>query len=165
MCPAEPFSGGSRRDASEQTGTGSDLLEPDRVTSSIVDVLATPLAVLDEAGVILRANDAWRALDEAASPLGGATTEGTNCLWACDVAEGAGTEEAKAIAAGIRAVASSEQSGFALGYSRRSADENRCFVVRARGFAPLVPFASCLRSKTSLHANKPRKSPNGCRPS
>lgn len=131
MCPAERYSGSSPRDASEQAGTGSDLLEPERITSSIVDALATPLAVLDETGTILRTNDAWRALDKTASPFGGATAEGANCFWACDVAEGAGADDAKAIAAGIRAVASSERSDFTLGYSPRSADDNRCFVVRA----------------------------------
>ncbi|NJN97256.1 MAG: PAS domain-containing protein [Anaerolineales bacterium] len=82
-----------------------------------LDALPAHICVLDENGVILAVNQAWREYTQAHPPLLAPYPEGTNYLDICDRASGPGSAEAAAFAAGIRAVLRGEVEQFSLEYA------------------------------------------------
>lgn len=75
-----------------------------------LDWLACQVAVLDAAGIVLLANQAWR--NERRSGLGAQVTEGHDYLAACDRASGPDRLDGMALAAGIRQVIAGERKQF-----------------------------------------------------
>jgi len=121
-----------QRDAAEEL-----LKQEKQFARSTVDALPTHIAILDEDGVILDTNSAWRAFgSEHANPGGIASrnAEGTNYLASCDAAAGAGSEDAASFAAGVRAVVRRQRDEFRMEYAAHSPSERRWFVARVTRF-------------------------------
>ena len=106
---------------------------------STVDALTTHIATLNDRGVIIDANAAWREFADSDPnrtspgpmrrlPVGG------NCLSLCDEAAGRGDRDAAAFAAGVRAVLRGQQDEFRIEYPAHSPAGRRWFVARARRF-------------------------------
>jgi PAS domain S-box-containing protein len=130
------------RDITARKQTEAALHESERFARATVDALAEEIAILDETGMIIAVNHAWRAFAIANIPpdMSAKVAEGVNYLAVCDHARGANAQEAAAIAQGIRAVMSGEQEEFSLEYPCPSPNEQRWFhvhVTRFPGDGPL----------------------------
>ena len=104
--------------------------------SSILDSISDHIGVLDRNGVILSVNRAWREFggDNAPPPRYRQDDIGTNYLALCDGATGAGAEDARPLAAGIRRVASREIDEYTLEYPCPRPDEEHWFLARVTRF-------------------------------
>ena len=106
----------------------------------LLDSISAHVALLDQQGVILDVNRAWRRFEEENSPGGQVSSLGVNYLELCDSAGGPGFETAKGVANGLRAVISGELQEFALEYPCHSPTQKRWFnvrVVRMLGNGPM----------------------------
>lgn len=97
---------------------------------SVIDSLTAHVCVLDENGIILTVNDAWRKFAAANPPVKSNICEGTDYLAVCDNVQGEEAEMAHAFAEGIRSVLQGETDLFSLEYPCHSEDEERWFVAR-----------------------------------
>jgi signal transduction histidine kinase/ActR/RegA family two-component response regulator len=90
------------------------LRESEAFNVAVLDSLAAHIAVVDESGVIVAVNNAWRQFAVSNSAPGQAANPvGANYLAVCDhAANSAGAEDALRAAAGIRAILAGEQSSF-----------------------------------------------------
>lgn len=111
------------------------LRESERFAHSTVDALSAPIAILDEAGVIIAVNRAWRSFAEVNDALPLNVCEGANYLAVCDAALGAGAEQAATFAVAVHAVMRGEQQEFSLEYPCHSPDQQRWFNVRFTRFS------------------------------
>ena len=102
--------------------------------AAILKALPAHVALLDNQGVILSVNEAWRRFTGAKALQGPDYGIGQNYLELCDRAQGDGSAEAHQAAAGIREVLRGAAKEFALDYSCGSAAEPRWFRLTA---APL----------------------------
>ena len=113
--------------------------------ASFLDELPEEAAVVEESGIIVAANEAWRrfARDNGGDP--GEVSEGANYLGVCEGARGEQSEYARSFAAGLHAVLSGAEEHFALEYPCHSPNERRWFagsVERlADGDAPMALVA------------------------
>jgi len=129
--------------ALEKSATRKELHESERFAHATVDALSSHLAILDETGAILAINRAWRefAVVNSEGKTDFNLCEGANYLTVCDTAKGKDSEEASAMAAGIRAVMSGAKNEFLLEYPCHAANEERWFTARVTRF----PGAGALR--------------------
>jgi PAS domain S-box-containing protein len=95
----------------------------------ILDALAGPVAVLDQAGTIIAVNRAWHEFGQA-NQADGAGHIGTNYVGICDRVVGVDAACARDAAAGIRSVLAGQQT-FSLDYPCHSPTERRWFQLRA----------------------------------
>jgi len=122
------------RDITARKRATEALRESERLAQATVDALSAHIAVLDDAGAIIAVNQAWRAFAVANPPVLDSVNEGAHYLAVCDTAKGSDSEEAAAVAAGIRAVMSGTQSTFEMEYPCHSPDTQRWFVCRVSRF-------------------------------
>ncbi len=125
---------GVHTDVTEQKQAEQALAESERFARSTLDALSAHLAILDDKGLILATNRAWREF-ALANSVKSEVGVGANYLDTCDHASGPGGEEALAVGAGIRSVIRGEQRDFALEYPCHSLLEKRWFIARATRFA------------------------------
>jgi PAS domain S-box-containing protein len=125
---------GAHIDITEQELSQAALAESERFSRSVLDSLSAHIAILDESGTVIAVNKIWREFALANSANGGVGV-GANYLEACDTASGACSEEAAAVARGIRAVSGGDQEDFSLEYPCHSPTEKRWFVVRVTRFS------------------------------
>lgn len=104
--------------------------ECEHIGNSALDALSAHVAVLNEDGLILLVNTAWRKFAVANAPVRSNVNEGSNYLSVCDAAEGRDSDGAHEFAQGIRAVARGEMEEFVIEYPCSSAHEVRWFVGR-----------------------------------
>ncbi len=119
-------------------GVGARARNEEQFARSTLDALPAHVAILDDHGVILDTNAAWREF-AAASPAKGAGTfrpaqVGDNYLAVCDEAGGRGFPEAAACAGGIRAVVRGTIPAFAQEYPVPAGGQQRWFVCRVTRF-------------------------------
>lgn len=116
------------------------LREAEQFASSLIDSFTSHVCVLDTSGRIVAVNQAWKAFHEANFPgEDGAPGPsnyflGANYLATCDLACGPDSEEAKAMAAGIRAVCAGDLDSFTLDYPCHSPGQQRWFCARVTRF-------------------------------
>ena len=99
-----------------------------------LDSLTAHIAILDEAGGIVEVNDAWRRFAQSNSQCTTGLDVGANYLSVCERSRGRNSEEAAAVAGGIRSVMAGETNEFRLEYPCHSPKEQRWFIVRVTGF-------------------------------
>ncbi len=97
--------------------------------SAILNALPTHIALLDSQGRIIAVNGAWRRFGTANEFLALESGVGLNYLQVCDEAHGASSEEAKAVAAGLRSVLDGETPSFSLEYPCNAPNEPRWFQL------------------------------------
>jgi diguanylate cyclase (GGDEF)-like protein/PAS domain S-box-containing protein len=97
--------------------------------AAILDALPAYIALVDMAGLIVSANQAWRRLASAGSHHGPGHRIGSNYLEICKNARGAGAAQARKIAAGLRTVLDGHSRTFALEYSTHSPTQRRHFLL------------------------------------
>lgn len=107
-----------------------------------LDLVGAPVALLDEHGVVVRVNQAWRnvAAEGGAQPQDPQCGVGANYLAVCEAAVGVDAFGARAVAEGIRGVLSGQYPTFSLDYPCNTANGTRWFRVtvspRRRGKIP-----------------------------
>ncbi len=99
-----------------------------------LDALTAHIAILDESGGIVEVNDAWKRFARCNSQNTAGLDVGANYLSVCERSRGRNSEEAAAVAGGIRAVMAGETNEFRLEYPCHSPKEERWFIVRVTGF-------------------------------
>ena len=112
---------------SDQGGSDSDQ------TRIILDALSAHVAILDQNGLILDTNRAWREFARSNGLPFRPDTLNMNYLDVCDRAAEQGDEKAREVAEGIRNVIRGEVHEFATDYPCHSADQRRWFYLRAVG--------------------------------
>jgi PAS domain S-box-containing protein len=100
-----------------------------------LDSLSAHIAIIDESGIIVAVNKAWRHFAQASGVTGQNYAEGVNYLRVCDSATGAYSEEAAPFAEGVRSVLSGRREKFELEYPCHSPSERRWFIARVTPFA------------------------------
>ena len=106
---------------------GSKSTGPDR---TLLDSLSAHVAILNEHGVIVEVNRAWKRFEEANSPDGRMVSLGMNYLSVCESVRGPDSKEAEAVAAGLKAVIAGDLQEFAVEYPCHSPGRQRWFNVR-----------------------------------
>ncbi len=115
------------------------LRESNRFLRATLDALSANIALLDEQGLILLVNNAWRDFAAQNGILTENVSEGRNYLDVCDHANGTNTEEAIPFADGIRAVLAGAVESFMLEYPCHSPNEDRWFIGRVTPFPGVGP--------------------------
>ena len=110
-------------------GTGKNGSQPRHLSSKdgLVNALPANTALIDGNGVIISVNDKWRDFARANFFQSEDLGVGDNYLRICDDAQGDGSADARAAAAGIRAVISGTEDEFTLEYPCHSPSELRWF--------------------------------------
>jgi len=123
------------RDITWRKQAQTALDEACRFNQATIDGLSAHLCVLDEQGVIVNVNRAWRAFAEANPPIPPNYGLGQNYLELCDRAQGEHAEEAQPFAAGLRAVMLGQAEQFSLEYPCHSPDGGKhWFIARVNRF-------------------------------
>ncbi|MTV48420.1 response regulator [Heliobacillus mobilis] len=109
---------------------GNMKSELDKIARSVVDSLTTQIAILDETGVVIAVNQAWRdfALKNGFDPDDSGV--GLNYLAVCEATDGDDASDAARFGAGIRAVMKGQLEEYAQEYPCHSPVEQRWFVGR-----------------------------------
>lgn len=97
---------------------------------AVLDSLTAHVAIIDEAGVIIETNAAWKRYAEANAINIRPDAVGINYLALCDQAQGPEAETARRAAAGIRAVATGEIPEFVMDYKYHSGKDGLWFNMR-----------------------------------
>ncbi len=121
-------------DITDRKHTEDQLRETERFTQATLDSLSIHICVLDENGVILTTNQAWRDFADANGTMDPQYYRGVNYLDVCDTATGKDSAGASAFAEGIRRVMRQEIYQFSLEYTCDSPWENRWYVANVTRF-------------------------------
>jgi PAS domain S-box-containing protein len=110
------------------------LRESERFNRATLDALGANLAVLDERGLILATNKAWREFAEANATDWHGVSEGTNYLAVCEKAAARGNQDAAKTLNGIREVMADMRQTWVHEYPCHSPSEKRWFYCRVTRF-------------------------------
>ena len=103
--------------------------------AAILNALPAHIALLDAQGIIISINEAWRRFAGTSAVHGPNYGIGLNYLEVCDMAQGAGSSEARQIAQGIRWVLSGGKESFSIEYPCHSPTDQRWFLFTATPLA------------------------------
>jgi serine phosphatase RsbU (regulator of sigma subunit) len=112
----------------------------DQLAKTVLNALSANIAILDENGVILETNEAWREYATAGEMEGPVDSIGINYLELCDATTGKEAKYASKVAAGIRSVISGEIKEFLYDYPCHGPDGRHFYyirVVRVAGSEPM----------------------------
>jgi PAS domain S-box-containing protein len=122
---------GAFQDITERKQTELRLRDSEAFNVGVLDSIVDQIAVLDERGVIVAVNHAWRRFaEDNGAPWLGHRVLGMSYLAACGGPEArAGGAEASSAHAGIRAVLSGAERQFQMEYPCHSSTEQRWFQM------------------------------------
>jgi PAS domain S-box-containing protein len=121
-------------DVTERLAAEAALRESERVVRAALDSLTAHIAILDERGVILAVNEAWRSFgveNGLARERGGV---GVSYLEVCDRVRGAEAKDASALATAMREILLGSRALYEAEYPCHSPTEQRWFMVRITPF-------------------------------
>ena len=98
---------------------------------TVLDSLSAHIAIVDETGVILDTNQAWRDFAVKSGMPPGTDSIGDNYLEICNAATGEAGDNARAVADGIRKVIDGQAETFLLDYPCHDPDAPHWYYVRA----------------------------------
>jgi len=111
------------------------IIEPfdfsDHLAKTVLNSLSANIAILDQNGVIIVTNQAWRDYATANEMEGPVDSIGVNYLELCDATTGKEAKDARAVAAGIRSVIRGETSEFLYDYPCHGPDGLHFYYIRA----------------------------------
>ncbi len=120
-------------DVTERKRAEETLRESQRFLRSSLDALESHIAVIDESGVILEVNAAWRNFAQANQFVGSEYGVGANYLEVCD-AWTSECGEGQEIAKGLRDIIAGKRDRFRFEYPCHSPTEPRWFLMQATRF-------------------------------
>ena len=130
-----------------------DLEQTLALRSFAFDRLSANAVVLDDAGVIVDTNEAWRLFAHLNDGPIRTTGPGVNYLDVCDRAAASGTAGAATTAAGLRAILHGESEHFDIEYPCPSPAEDRWFMLQASS-APVADGAGIVIFHVNMTARK-----------
>ena len=107
------------------------IKETQQYAKTILNSLSAHIAIIDEHGIILETNRAWREFAQSNQIRIRPDTLNVNYLEVCDTAYGASSDHSPDVAQGIRRVIRGEIEEFVIDYPCHSPDEERWFYMRA----------------------------------
>ena len=131
-------------DPSNEVVENSSLFT-DELARTVLNSLSAHIAILDENGVILETNKAWRSYAVKSGMPEDYDDRGSNYLSICDATKGDESGDADKVAAGIRAVIRGELEEFLYDYPCHSEDGPHWYymrVIRMTGSGPTRVVAS-----------------------
>lgn len=108
----------------------NDALLENGLAVAVIDALTSHICVVDQEGVIVAVNHAWKEFTAANSNGPVREHVGVNYLDVCRTSTGLAALEAPAFMQGLRAVLAGESDLFQIEYPCHSPDELRWFVAR-----------------------------------
>ena len=117
----------------------------DELARTVLNSLSAHIAILDENGVILETNTAWHDYAVKGGMPQDHDHRGSNYLAVCDATKGCDFDDARKVAAGIRAVIQGELEEFLYDYPCHSEDGPHWYYMRAirmTGAGPIRVVAS-----------------------
>ena len=117
----------------------------DELARTVLNSLSAHIAILDENGIILETNTAWRNYAAKGGMPQDHDDRGVNYLAVCDATKGGDSEDAGKVAEGIRAVVRGELEEFLYDYPCHSEDGPHWYYMRAirmSGSGPIRVVAS-----------------------
>ncbi|KAF0112042.1 MAG: putative PAS/PAC sensor protein [Chloroflexi bacterium] len=111
-----------------------ELVESKVFLQSTLDALSSHIAILDENGVIVAVNSAWRKFGLENGLALKEFGVGANYLKICDLAVGERSEEASVVSEAIWKIISNENAEVSIEYPCHSPAEKRWFVVHITAF-------------------------------
>jgi len=117
----------------------------DELARTVLDSLSAHIAILDENGVILETNTAWRNFSVRGGMPEDHDDRGTNYLAICEATTGSDADDARKVAEGIRAVIAGELEEFLYDYPCHAEDGPHWYymrVIRMAGAGPVRVVAS-----------------------
>jgi len=132
-------------DITEQRRAHEALRVAQKFSQAVIDAISSSICVLDESGMIIAVNNAWRGVAEANRKEDRGVHEGfasdnegicesVNYLEVCDQVTGPEYEEAAEFARGIRAVLRGDQVRYSREYPCHSPTEQRWFLCKVTQF-------------------------------
>jgi len=119
----------------DDINSGGPAIEPfsfsDQLAKTVLNSLSANIAILDENGVILETNQAWREYARAGEMKGPVDSIGVNYLELCDATTGEEAKYAGDVAAGIRSVIKGETREFLYDYPCHGPDGRHFYYLRA----------------------------------
>ena len=112
----------------------------DTLAKTILNSLSANIAILDENGVILETNEAWKNFASANKMKGRNDSIGVNYLELCDATIGKEAKDAHRVAAGIRSVITGETKEFLYDYPCHGPDGRHFFYLRSIRVAKKEPI-------------------------
>ncbi len=119
---------------SDRKATDQELVESVALLHPCIDALSSHIAVLDEDGIILAVNQAWRRFADENQFAGVNYGIGSNYVDACQPTSGESTDCLTAVA-GLRDVLHGRRAQFQLEYPCHASAGNRWFVLRVAPIA------------------------------
>jgi DNA-binding CsgD family transcriptional regulator len=116
---------------SPKPGIDGANLFADELARTVLDSLSAHIAILDENGVILETNRAWRNFSVKGGMPADHDDRGSNYLAICEGTTGSDAEDAHKVAEGIRAVIAGELEEFLYDYPCHSQDGPHWYYMRA----------------------------------
>jgi PAS domain S-box-containing protein len=120
-------------DISDRKRAEQQLAEAHQFLHSSIDALTSHIAVLDENGVILAVNDAWRRFADENQFVGNRYGVGSNYIEHCQPSANE-CGDGQIVVNGIRDVLSGRKPSFEIEYPCHSPGEQRWFVMRITRF-------------------------------
>ena len=117
----------------------------DELARTVLNSLSAHIAILDERGVILETNTAWRNYAVQSGMPQGHDDRGINYLAVCDATKGKDSDDARKVAEGIRAVIGGELEEFLYDYPCHVEEGPHWYymrVLRMSGPGPVRVVAS-----------------------
>ncbi|MEJ2599149.1 MAG: PAS domain S-box protein [Anaerolineales bacterium] len=132
------------RDVSRRVKNQQALIEAEELARSTLDGLSAHIAIIDQDGMILAVNQAWRDFAKANGGEDVKVNEGANYLLVSDRALAMNSGEGKPFANGIRAVLYGHLDKFEMEYPCHSRDRERWFIGRVTRFPPGGPLRAVI---------------------
>jgi DNA-binding CsgD family transcriptional regulator len=112
----------------------------DPIARTVLNSMSAHIAILDENGVILETNRAWRAFAADNGMTSHQDAIGINYLDICDSTTGDAAADAHAVARGIRDIASGHREEFLYDYPCHGPDGKHWYYLRAIRMAGVTPM-------------------------
>ncbi len=116
------------------------LAESQRFLQATLDALSAHIAVLDERGVVIAANAAWRCFAAQNDFPDGGHGLGMDYLAVCDAGARDGADGAAEVAAAIRDLLAGQRTAFVREYPCHGPRERRWFAIRISRFPGAGPL-------------------------
>jgi len=119
-----------KKDSLKRKQSEETLKLIDWFAHAVLNSLTAHIAILDETGVIIQTNQAWREFGSANNPGIRPSSIGVNYITLCESARGESARQAHDAAKGIREVIEGKVDEFVMDYPLHSESEKRWFYMR-----------------------------------
>jgi DNA-binding CsgD family transcriptional regulator len=103
----------------------------EELARTVLDAISAHIAILDDRGIILETNRAWRNFSTSSGAPADFDYRGVNYLDICDATRGEDEDIARTVAKGIRAVIAGKIEEFLFDYPCHSEDSQHWYYMRA----------------------------------